>query len=362
MPVSKRELFKKLDSLSFNSLDKLGINWRSVIKASPELELEYLKYLSLRQQYVIINMDYSQLELYVLASISGDKSMIATVMSGKDIHSENTKKIYGIDYEALEAEYKTSPEGSDRHKEVEYLLKDFKAKRKSTKALSFSLSYGAGAEKIAMDNKITVPEAEKLISDFYGIYPGVKTWQETTFLNAIKTGYIETPFGRRRATSKVYNRMDAYNALVKEDKKAISQLKKDGEYWSLRNEYKTCKNTPIQSVASDMCSLAACKFKEWLKIAGKRAEMYFWVHDAIVFAVHIDDAVEVIEKLRNIMETQVNYPGDPVSYRAALDIGYNYEWTVEIKREDWLNSQDRQALLVEKLNDALDLDIHKKFT
>ena len=49
MPVSKRELFKKLDSLSFNSLDKLGINWRSVIKASPELELEYLKYLSLRQ-------------------------------------------------------------------------------------------------------------------------------------------------------------------------------------------------------------------------------------------------------------------------------------------------------------------------
>lgn len=291
--------------------------------------------------------------------------MIATVMSGKDIHKENTKKIHGIDYEDLERQEKEIKakygEAHEEYLAIAYALKDFAAKRKSTKALSFSLSYGAGKEKIAMDNRITNEEAQELIDGFYNIYPGVKTWQNATFLKAIQEGYIETPFGRRRATPKVHNRMDAYDALVLERPKAISALKKSGEYWKLREEFKTCKNTPIQSVASDMCSLAAIKFKEWLKTAGKRAEMYFWVHDSIVFAVHIDDAVFVIESLRDIMENQVKYPGDPVSYRAALDIGYNYEWTVEIKREEWLSGTDQRDLLVRKLDESLLLDKKKKF-
>jgi hypothetical protein len=223
------------------------------------------------------------------------------------------------------------------------------------------LSYGAGKEKIAMDNRITNDEANDLINGFYNIYPDVKTWQNVTFLTAIQLGYIETPFGRRRATAKVHNRMDAYYALVDENPRFISSLKKSGEYWTLREEFKTCKNTPIQSVASDMCSLAAIKFKEWLKTANKRAEMYFWVHDAIVFAVHIDDAVDVIETLRSIMENDVKYPGDPVTYRAALDVGYNYEWTVEIKRNEWLSGEDQKALLLKKLDEAIEKDKKKKF-
>ena len=357
------DIVKKLDSLSFNSLDSLEIDWRKIIKNNPELEKDYLNYLSLKKNWIIVNCDYSQLELYVLASISGDKNMIATVNSGKDIHSENTKKIHGIDYEALEAENKNSNTTPARKKELEFLLKDFKAKRKSTKGLSFSLTYGAGPEKISMDNKITMPEAQKLIDGFYNIYPGVKIWQEATFLSAIKLGYIETPFGRRRATPKVQGRTDAYKALVQEDKKVISKMKHEGEYWSLRNEFKTCKNTPIQSVASDMCSLAACKFKDWLKTVKDtvKAEMYFWIHDSIVFAVHIDDAILVIEKLRDIMENQVKYPGDPVNYRSSLEVGYNYEFVSEIDRNTWIAEPNKKELILGKLNEALDLDAKKKF-
>lgn len=355
-----KRVLKKLDLLSFQSLDLLNINWRDQIKMNPQLQKDYLKYLQLKKDWIIINIDYSQLELYVLASISGDPTMIATVNSGKDIHSENTKNMYGIDYEALEEELKILPEGCSRYLEVVYMLKEFRAKRKSTKALSFSLSYGAGEEKIAMDNKITVIEAKKMITDFYGIYPEVKTWQNATFLSAIQNGYLETPFGRRRGTPKIKGRLDAYYALVEEKKKYISQLKKDGEYWSLREEFKQCKNTPIQSVASDMCSLAAHKFKEWLKIANKRAQMLFWVHDSIVAAVHIDDAVEVINKCLSIMENDVKYPGDVVNYRGGLDLGFNYEWTVEVARKEWFCDNQR-ALIEKKLEEALDLDLHKKF-
>ncbi len=361
MTINSKDIVKKLDSLSFNSLNSLGIDWRSILKTNPELQQEYDQFLTLRKDWIIVNVDYSQLELYVLASISGDKNMISTVNSGKDIHSENTKKMYNIEYEKLERDFKKATPGTDNYNELETKLKDFKAKRKSTKALSFSLSYGAGAEKISMDNRITIKEAQKLIDDFYKIYPGAKLWQEQVFLNAIKSGYIETPWGRRRATPKIHNRMDAYRALVDCDSSSISKLKKAGEYWSLRNEFKTCKNTPIQSVASDMCSLAACKFKEYLKTANKRAEMYFWIHDSIVFAAHIDDTVELIERLMSIMENEVKYDGDPVNYRAALDLGYNYEWTVEVKREDWINNTNKKEFILEKLNEALDLDKNKKF-
>ncbi len=354
-----KRVTRKLDKLAFQSLALAGIDWKAVINNDPKLLDEYLNYLKVKKDWIIVNIDYSQLELYVLASISGDPTMIATVNTGKDIHSENTKNIYKIDYEAFEKELDTLPEGSDRYKEVVYILKDFKTKRKSTKALSFSLSYGAGKEKIAMDNRISVLDAQKLIDGFYDIYPMVKTWQNDTFLFAIQNGYLETPFGRRRATPKIHNRMDAYYALVDENLKYIKQLKKDGEYWSLREEFKTCKNTPIQSVASDMCSWAAHKFKEWLKKAGLRAQMMFWVHDSIVCAVHIDDACKVINRCLEIMENEVKYPGDPVNYRGGLDLGFNYEWTVEVSRKEWF-VENQRAVLEKKLEESLDLDINKK--
>jgi hypothetical protein len=107
--------------------------------------------------------------------------------------------------------------------------------------------------------------------------------------------------------------------------------------------------------------LAACKFKNWLKTSDKRAELYFWVHDSIVLACHVDDSVEVIEKLRDFMENQVKYPNDPVNYRTSLEVGYNYEWVTEIKRDDWIKTSDKKALLLAKLDESLDEDLNKSF-
>ena len=342
----------ELEKSLFPGLTSLGIDWRKYVTEDEELNILYNEYMQFKKEYVFINMDYKSLEVGVLASISKDPKMISVVNAGMDTHSENTRSIYGIDYISLEKNLKASP--NDKQLQMEY--DHFISKRKSIKSLTFSLSYGAGPEKIATDLKITVSEANDLIRGFYDTYPRVEKWQNETFLFAINNGYIETPFGRRRDISRIKGRHDAYKAFVLEDKKAISSLKKSGEYWSLREDFKTCKNTPIQSVASDMCSVAASKFKNWLKTTEYRARMMFWIHDAISFWCHIDDAIAVITKCSDIMRNDVKYAGDPVNYATSLDIGYNYEFMVEIK--DFIPTKE---FLQQQLDKSLQLDLTKKF-
>jgi len=288
--------------------------------------------------------------------------MIATVNSGKDLHSENCKKVYGIDYESIKDNLAKAEEEHNEQDMVHYkmLYEDFYSKRKFIKALSFAITYGAGASKIARDLRITIPEAEKLINDFYTAYPKVREWQDRTFLHAIRDGYIETPFGRKRETKLIKGRMDAYKALVQNDVKISKQLKRDGEYWTLRDEQKQCKNSPIQSTATDMCSWAAIKVKKAFIKQALRAQLYFWVHDSIVFHCHIDDAVKAIKLVADIMENQVKYDGDPVNYRVEAEVGYTYEYVSKIERKDIISGLTKE-LILENLDKSLDADIKKKF-
>ena len=296
----------------------------------------------------------------MLASLSGDDKLIKAVNAGLDLHKVNTENLYHLNYSDIEANLKNAKTPEDL-KQAQEVMDDFKAKRKATKSFTFSISYGAGKEKISMDLRIPTQDADKLLKNFYTTYPKIREWQGRTLLKAIKEGYLETPFGRRRATPKLYGRHEAYKAFIEEDYETIQKLKTEKEYWSLREEFKQVLNTNIQSTSTDMCSLAACKFKNWLKTANKRAELYFWVHDSNVLACHIDDAVEVIEKLRDLMENQVKYDNDPVNYRTSIEVGYNYEWVAEIERKDWLASTDKKALLLTKLDESLDEDLNKSF-
>ena len=354
---------KKLHQSSFQSLTLAGLDWYELVKNNPTLLKKYLRYLQTKSEYIVVNIDFSQLELYVLASLSGDPDMIATVNSGKDLHDVNTEKVYGLckaDLVQEETDAKASGD-TDRIKAAEFALEDFKTKRKFIKALSFSLTYGAGVGKIAKDLKISIAEAQKLIDDFYAAYPQVKQWQDRTFLYAIQNGYVDTPFGRQRATPKVYKRNDAYFALVQERKDAVAKLKKAKEYWSLREEQKVCKNTPVQSTATDMCSKAACKTRKWFVKENRRARMMFWVHDAIVFSTHIDEAVENILRVVEIMENEVKYPGDVVNYRTEAEVGYNYEYVAGIKRSEIYSENFNKELILKKLEESLDTDNKKKF-
>ncbi len=354
---------RKLGKTSFNSLSRLEVDWKTLVLNNKELAKQYSDYAQAKSEWVIVNIDYSQLELYCLASLSKDPDMIATVNSGKDLHSENTKKVYGIDYEDIKAKKAAAEKSGTAQDVLHYtmLWDDFYAKRKFIKALSFAITYGAGSGKIAKDLRITVAEAEKLINDFYTAYPKAKEWQDRTFLHAIRDGYVETPFGRKRETPLIKGRTDAYKALVQNDVKTIKQLKRDGEYWTLRDEQKQCKNTPIQSIATDMCSLAAIKVNKAFKKSGLRAKLYFWVHDSIVFHCHIDDVVTAVKMVADIMENQVKYEGDPVNYRVEAEIGFTYEYVAKLDRKDIMSDKFTKELVLEKLDASLDDDLKKKF-
>ncbi|MCI4435538.1 MAG: hypothetical protein JHC33_01830, partial [Ignisphaera sp.] len=297
------------------------------------------------------------------AILSKDPDMVATVNSVKDLHSENTKKVYGIDYEDIKARLQLAKTSGNDQDVVHYqmLWDDFYAKRKFIKALSFAITYGAGSGKIAKDLRITVPEAEKLINDFYTAYPKAKEWQDRTFLHAIRDGYVETPFGRKRETPLIKGRTDAYKALVQNDIRTIKDLKRNGEYWTLRDEQKQCKNTPIQSIATDMCSLAAVKVNRAFKKSGLRAKLYFWVHDSIVFHCHIDDVVPATKLVADIMENQVKYEGDPVNYRVEAEVGFTYEYVAKLERKDIMSDNFTKELVLERLDKSLDDDINKRF-
>lgn len=354
---------KKLGKTSFNSLTRLGVDWKTLVLNNKELGKQYTEYAQAKSDWLIVNIDFSQLELYVLASLSKDPDMIATVNSGKDLHSENTKKVYGVDYEDIKTKKAIAEASGDAQEILHYsmLWDDFYTKRKFIKALSFAITYGAGSGKIAKDLRITIPEAEKLINDFYTAYPKAKEWQDRTFLHAIRDGYVETPFGRKRETKLIKGRTDAYKALVQNDLRTIKELKRNGEYWTLRDEQKQCKNSPIQSTATDMCSLAAVKVNKAFVKQGLRAKLYFWVHDSIVFHCHIDDAVKAIKLVANIMENDVKYEGDPVNYRVEAEVGYTYEYVSKIERKDIIGEGLTKDLILEKLDSSLDDDIKKKF-
>lgn len=354
---------KQLHQSNFKSLSSAGFDWYSFVKNNPKLEKQYFEYLDAKSKYIIVNADYSQLECYVMASLSGDSKFIDVVNSGKDIHSSNVKSVYGLDIDILENELRLAEESNNLVAVHEYkqALDDFKNKRKYIKALTFALAYGASPTTVAQNLKISFEEARKLIDDFYNAYPRIKEWQRETVAFAIKNGYIETKFGRQRATPRLYNSADAYNAFVLDKKSTIDRLKQQGNFWTLREEVKVCLNTPIQSLASDMASKAFCVARRKFIKEKRDCRMLFWVHDSAVMSCALNESVENIRDLISVMENDVKYPGDPVNYRAESDIGYNYEYTSEIKRKDILSDKFDLDFVKEKLAESLDKDINKKF-
>ena len=206
---------------------------------------------------VIISADYSQIELRLMASISGDKDMIEAFRHGRDIHTATAAKVFKI------SEDEVTPE-----------------QRRRAKTANFGIIYGISAFGLSQRLDIPRKEAKELIDEYFHHYPAIAEYMERTKAEARENGYVSTIFGRRRYIKDINSR----NATVRG--------------FAERNAI----NAPIQGSAADIIKMAMNHVASALREGGFRTAMILQVHDELVFDAPKEEAGEVMRMVREKME------------------------------------------------------------
>ncbi|MDY5730967.1 MAG: DNA polymerase I [Eubacteriales bacterium] len=210
--------------------------------------------------YTLIDADYSQIELRVLAHLSGDENLIKAFQSGKDIHTTTAAEIFGIPVEKVDA-----------------------AMRSNAKAVNFGLVYGISSFGLARNTNISLKEAEHFIAMYFDRYPGVRQYMDHCVEVAEKEGAIFTLFGRRRALPE----MQSKNANMRAFGKRIAM------------------NTPVQGTAADIIKLAMVRVQEELQNI-ENAKLILQVHDELIIECREDVAEQVSQMLQEVMQNVVS--------------------------------------------------------
>ena len=229
------------------------------------------------KDHVLLAADYSQIELRVIAEISGDEAMLDAFQKGQDIHAATAARVFGVPIEEVTKE-----------------------QRYRAKTVNFSVIYGAGATNLSKQLNIKRAEATELINNYFAQYSGLKTYMDETVEDARKNGYVMTLMGRRRYLRGI----DSRNGLIRSNAERIAI------------------NTPIQGSAADMIKIAMINIHKILKEGNFKSKMILQVHDELVFDAHKDE----IEKLKPIIRQEMRnaMPGLKVPIRVGIDQGENW--------------------------------------
>lgn len=206
---------------------------------------------------VLVDADYSQIELRVLAHIADDAAMIEAFRSGQDIHASTAAKVYGVRVEDVTPQM-----------------------RSSCKAVNFGIVYGISDFSLAQDIGVSRKEAAAFIESYLDTYPGVHRYMEDIKRTAKENGYVETLFGRRRALPELQSKN--FN------------LRSFGE--------RAAMNTPIQGTAADIIKIAMLRVRDRLKQEGFKARLILQVHDELIIEAPAEEAAQVAVLLREEME------------------------------------------------------------
>ena len=211
--------------------------------------------------YVLIDADYSQIELRLLAAISGDMNMVNAFISGEDIHTVTASQVFGVPIQAVTPEL-----------------------RKRAKAVNFGIVYGIGGFSLGADIGVSKYEADNYIKSYYEKYPLVKEYLDAVIEEAKRDGYVTTVFGRRRYIPE------------------LSSPKKSLQAFGAR----VAMNSPIQGAAADIIKIAMIKVDSALKESGIDARLILQVHDELILEAHRDCAEEAKAILKREMENAVS--------------------------------------------------------
>ena len=209
---------------------------------------------------MLIDADYSQIELRLLAHVAGDETMINAFLSGEDIHASTASAVFGVPMEQVTSEL-----------------------RKRAKAVNFGIVYGIGDYSLAMDLGITKKQAGEYIKSYLERFGAIDRYLKETIASAYEKGYVETIFNRRR--------------YIPELKASNKITKSFGE--------RVAMNSPIQGSAADIIKIAMINTRRALKDAGIDAKLILQVHDELVVEAARDCADEAAAILRREMENAV---------------------------------------------------------
>ena len=227
--------------------------------------------------YILLAADYSQIELRLIAEISGDEAMLEAFQAGYDIHQATAAKVYGKDLEAV------TP-----------------GERRNAKTVNFSIIYGAGATNLSQQLNIKRTEATELIGNYFAQYQGLKKYMDEIVEFAREHGYVKTLLGRKRQLRDINSR----NGLIRSNAERIAI------------------NTPIQGSAADMIKVAMVKIHKALKDSNFKTKMILQVHDELVFDVHKPELERVKPIIEEGMRTAM--PNLKVPILVGMDTGENW--------------------------------------
>ena len=208
-------------------------------------------------EFCFLDADYSQIELRVLAHISGDESLIAAFNSNQDIHRMTASQVFHVPFD-----------------EVTPL------QRSNAKAVNFGIIYGKGAFSLGQDLGISRKEAEEYINAYFARYPKIKTFMEDTIKNGTKNGYVSTLWNRRRNMPELQSSNFMQRAA--------------GE--------RAAMNMPIQGTAADIIKLAMIKVHRALQEGGYRSRLILQVHDELLIEAYKEEKEAVAKILKENME------------------------------------------------------------
>jgi len=224
----------------------------------------------------IIAADYSQIELRIMAHLSGDKGLTNAFLQGLDVHQATAAEVFGVD-----------------------LSEVTKDQRRSAKAINFGLIYGMSAFGLGRQLRIGRNQAQEYIDKYFARYPGVKSYMDNTRIMAAENGFVETLFGRRLYLPEI----NSSNGMRRQAAE------------------RTAINAPMQGTAADIIKLAMIDVDCWLADSGLKSKMIMQVHDELVLEVPECETHIISEGLRSRMSTVAD-----LDVPLLVDLGAGSNW------------------------------------
>ncbi len=226
--------------------------------------------------WVLLAADYSQIELRVMAHLSGDDLMRRAFEEGQDIHAATAAHVFGVEREAITREM-----------------------RSQAKVVNFGLLYGMGPQRLARETGLSVPEARDFIERYFSSFPTVRAWMDRLLEEARASGYVETLLGRRRKVPEINSKNSRVRAFAEN----------------------AAVNTPVQGSAADIIKRAMIDLERELSGSKLAGRMLLQVHDELVLEVPERELEETITLVRRCMEEAV-----VLDVPLRVDFGHGQNW------------------------------------